>query len=105
MPISKAQASARYQEARDALSAIVQSPKATQAEKKLARRKRDMLDSEFIGRALSDIEERTAQFESFVAEMDAVTDRLEGNSLVKAVRKAREVTDKAKKLLDDDADG
>jgi len=99
MTISKAQANARYQEARDALSAVVQSPKATRSEKDLARRKRDVLDAEFIGRALDDLEGRTEQFEAFVQEMDAVTERLENNSLVRAVKKAREVTEKAKDLL------
>ena len=101
MSISNAEAQRQYQAARDALSAIVASRKATRAEKNLARRKRDLLDATFIGQQIDEIEARTAQFEEFVEEMEAVTARLENNSLVTAIRRVREVTDNASELLDD----
>ena len=101
MSISNAAAQRTYQDARDALSSIVASRRSTQTEKNLARRRRDLLDAEFIGQQLDEIEARTAQFEKFVEEMEAVTARLERNSLVSAIRRVREVTENAKELLDD----
>ena len=100
MPISNAAAQRTYQEARDALSAIVGSRKASQQEKASARRERDALDADFIGKNLADLAARTALFQRFADKMEAVTTRLETNSLVSAVGRMRSITKKADDLLE-----
>lgn len=100
MTITNQQAQKAYLEARNALSAIVSSRKATASEKSEARIKRDLLDSDFVGQNLADIEERTGLFERFVVEMKQITERLETNSLVKTIGTLRTLTDEAKALME-----
>ena len=101
MPISQAQAERIYQQARGALEAISRSRKASDAQKHAARRARDQLDMEFCGRAIANVQARTAKYQDFIQNMEALLASLQSDALVHGITTIKEIVDIAKPLVEE----
>ncbi|MCC6285969.1 MAG: hypothetical protein IT439_11840 [Phycisphaerales bacterium] len=99
MTLTNEQAQAAYLRAKDALDAISKSRQATQRQKDAARAQRDALTLEFIGTNIAAVEERTAKFQSFIANMTGLIEDLSADALLRGMRGLTEVITAAQPLL------
>ena len=103
MAITNATAQKEYQKAVDALNKISRSRTASNAQKKLVRRKRDKLTNNFIGQNIADVNARTAKYQEFIVSMTAVVATLNEDALLKGVKDLTGVLDLAAPLLNADS--
>lgn len=103
MAISNQQAQEQYLAARTALETISRSRHATPAQKQKARRERDRLDLEFVGRNVAEVEARTAQFQTFITRMESLLADLESDALLRGMKGLNEVLAAAKPLADNES--
>ena len=101
MTISDKQAQEQYLRAREALDAISRSRKATDSQKKTARRERDRLDLEFVKQSFVNVQERTIKFQEFVNNMERLVSNLETDLLLRGMKELSEVIVAAKPLISD----
>lgn len=94
------QADRAYQKALVALNATIHSGEGvTEEQKALAKQKREDLILNFIGRAIARIEERTAKFQEFIDEMEAVIAEFDPSTTIAGILRLKEVVDEAAQLV------
>ena len=82
-----------------ALDEIATSIEASPEQVGAARRKRDKLDREFRDQVVENVEERTAQFQKFIDEMNEIIDDIGRDSPLNGVKKLKEIVDTAAAVL------
>ena len=102
MEVTHEYALAAYLKARVALDSISRSPKATDAQKKIARQQRDELDIDFIESRLDSIEARTEQYVDFSKRIREVVEKMTSEALLRGLRELTEVVVEAKHMIGND---
>ena len=102
MPVSNEQAQQAYLAAREALDAISRSRRSSDAQKRAARRERERLDLDFIGQSIANVDQRTAKFQEFVANMQRLVDSLQSDALLRGMKGLTDVLAAAGPLVGDD---
>ena len=95
MPTNATQQKA-YKDARTALNNIARSLKATRQQVGVARTARRKLTLDYIGKNIAAVEDRTQQYESFIADMETVIRRIGANSPIRALGTLTAIVDRAK---------
>ncbi len=98
--LSNQQADAAYQKARAALSNTISSPDTTEEQRRICQEKRTDLTLAFIGQVIHSIEERTAKFQEFIGEMEAVIAEFDSRTTIAGIIRLREVVDEAAVLVE-----
>jgi len=99
MPTSK-EADAMYEQALEALNKVIRAGRATtEAQRNLAKEKRTDLTLNYIGQAIKNVEERTAKFQAFIDEMQAVIGQFDPDTTLSGILKLKEVLDEASTLV------
>jgi len=96
---TNAQADAIYQKALAELHSVVADPEATPEEKQIAKEKRDTLIMDFIGKAIASVEERTAKFQTFIDEMNALIAEFDPATTLAGILRLKTVVDEAAGLV------
>jgi hypothetical protein len=92
--ITKEMTQAAYLSARDALDKLAKTRTGVKKEhRKAARTKRDALDRSFIDQNIEAVEARTALYESFISDMNALISDIGKDSSVEAVRTLKSIVD------------
>jgi hypothetical protein len=95
-----------YQKAIDALSeTIAARTGVTDQQKDLAEEKQKQLSREFIGRAIKNIEQRTAKFQQFIAAMQEVIDAFDTSTTVASIVDLKDLVGKAGLIISAAAPG
>ena len=97
--LSNQQTDATYQKARAALSNIIASPDTTEEQRSICQEKRADLTLAFIGQVIDDVEQRTAKFQEFIGEMEAVIAAFDSSTTIAGILQLKAVVDEAAVLV------
>ena len=90
-----------YEQALEGLNKVIRAGRATTEEQRdLAKEKRTDLTLNYIGQSITNVEERTAKFQTFIGEMQAVIGEFDSDTAVSGIVKLKEVVDEAIALVD-----
>jgi hypothetical protein len=90
------QADAIYEKARDALNDIIRARRGvTREQKEQAKEQRTELTLNYIGKAIADVEQRTAKFQAFVDDMQALINAFGPSAKAASIRRLKGVLDEA----------
>lgn len=94
--LTNAQADALYGKALDALNDVIRARKGVTAQQKEeARARRTELTLNYIGKAIADVGERTAKFEGFISDMQALINAFDPGAKASGIRRLKGVVDEA----------
>jgi len=88
-----------YNDAVAALHKVVTGTDATEEQRKIAGEKRDQLTRNFIDQAIASIKARTARFQAFIDEMNAVIAEFDPSTTVAGILQLKAVVDDAGTLI------
>src|SRR5262245_25471434 len=97
--LTNEQTNAAYNEALAALHDVVSAPEATEEQRTIAREKRDELVLNFLNKAIANIKARTAKFQAFIDEMNAVIAEFDPSTTVAGILQLKAVVDDAASLV------
>ena len=98
--MTPAAARADYDAAKTALTKIINSDNATDAQRRTAEAAREQLTIDFIEKKISEIEALSVQYASFIARMNAVLKECGGDGgVIQGITTLREIVDRSGDLL------
>ena len=98
--VTSAQADAIYEKALDAINAVIRARKGvTREQKEQARKRRTELTLNYIDQAIADVEERTAKFQAFIDDMQALIESFDSGTKAASVRRLKRVVDEATMVI------
>lgn len=86
-----------YEEARRILNNVARSRVATDSQKNTAKAARTILSLDFVGKRISAVNDRNAQYSKFVKDMTAVIAKIGKRSPIAALEELNTLVDKASK--------
>lgn len=98
--LTDTQADISYEKALDALDLLIDDEGIDAKERAAAERKRKRLTLVYIGKAIQDIEARTAKFQAFIAEMQDLIDKFDPATKIAGIAKLTKVVQEAGQLVE-----
>lgn len=98
--LTDTQADIAYEKALDALDLVIVDEAIGAKERSAAERKRKRLTLVYIGKAIEDIEARTAKFQAFIGEMQELIDKFDPATTLAGIAKLQGVIQDASKLVE-----
>lgn len=97
--LTDTQADISYEKALDALDLLIDDDGIGAKERAAAERKRKRLTLIYIGKAIEDIEARTAKFQTFIAEMQDLIDKFDPATTLAGIAKLKSIVEEAGQLV------
>lgn len=98
--LTDTQADIAYEKALDALDLVIVDDAIGAKDRAAAERKRKRLMLVYIGKAIEDIEARTAKFQAFIGEMQELIDKFDPATTLASIAKLQGVIQEASKLVE-----